>query len=175
MQLDHVFEVAELEYVNHWSENFVLHDFCSGIDLDDCREHVVSVHALNLLTSVKDLASLFLDFLDAIQVVLEASLGVEGTQEGIWVKRVAHLVVELRVCLYHALHEGVVVRFVDESPALGGASLAASSDSTENSGSEGKFYVCIRHNNCGVVSTKFENGLSESAVYLGTHISSNLC
>lgn len=156
------FKSLESENVHDWGEQLGLDAWGIWGDLDQGWEDVVATVEVDCFTTAKDLATLLLDGLDAVKVVLNSSLGMKWTKQSLAIKRTSHLLWDLLEGIQESWHELVINFVVKEESSKTCASLTSSSGSSKDCSLECDFKVGIWHNNVGVISSKFEDGLTES-------------
>lgn len=164
--LNHLIERLEFEDVQNGSENLCLNDLGIVVDFHNGWQDIVAIHVIERFSTIENLSSLLLDFLDTIEIVLYAPLGVEWTKQCVVVEWVAHSFLEGWVSFHHSSNEVIIDIFVDEKTSQCCASLSTSSNSTEDRALQSKLLITIWHDNGGIVASKFEDRLSKTSVHL---------
>jgi len=146
----------------------------SLVDLYDSREDVVTTgeFVIKGLATVEDLSTLLLDFFKTLGVDLDGVLAVEGSAKGLAIKRVTDG--DTGVSLDKLFDDGVEDLFVDEESSKTGTSLTTGTDSREQTALNGHFEVSVFEDGNGIVTTEFEDTLSESFSNLLGDSSTNL-
>lgn len=125
----------ELHDVDDWSEELVLYDVSFMADGDNGWLNIVAF-TLHDIATIEDLTTLLLDLLNTFLVLGDTILGVERSKESLGVERITHL--NGFVSRDHSIHELVMDAFVQEDSSHGGASLASSTNTGEDTCLESK-------------------------------------
>lgn len=132
-----------------------MHNFRIMVNLHNRRQHVVSIHVIERFATVKDLATLFFDFFDAVEIFLNATFHVKWAKKRVVVQRITHPLLESRIRLDHAGHKVIVDVLVEEEASKSGASLTTSSDRPKHGPLESNFHVAVRHHDGCIVASEF--------------------
>jgi len=90
IDFDGLIEGVEFDDVEDGSKELFVQDLSVLVDGDDGGFNEESLSVLQGLTTMEDLTSLFLDFLDTFLVILDGGLGVEGTAEGTFLEGISN-------------------------------------------------------------------------------------
>lgn len=170
VDLDGVFKVLDLHGVQDGDKDLVLNNVGVGGNGGDGGDDKVS-GTVEDLSSGEDLAALGLDGLDSLAVVLNGGLGVEGSAEGTGLEGVADA--DGLVGLDELLNKLIMDLLMEQQASGSRASLAGSTDSSKQDGSQCQIQIgIIHHNNC-VVSSQLEQRLSKPLGNSLTDLTSN--
>jgi len=104
----------ELEYIDDWSKDLLLDDFCCRADFNDCRLDIIA-WACYLFTSAKDATALSHDFLKAFFIFAKAVSVVHRAHQGTFSHRVSNF--NCCVCFYHSGNESIINRLMEIDPS----------------------------------------------------------
>lgn len=168
---DTLLQGLEFENVNNRAEELSLNDWSVVTDLNDCGLNVVA-WSRDRLATIEDLASLLLNLFEAVNVGLNALLGVKRSDKGVRGHGVANS--DAFVCLDHAGDKVIINRLVEDDAAQGGTTLAAGSHRCKNTALEHNLQISVWHNNARVIATKFQNCSTKPLVHIARDLSADL-
>lgn len=91
IDFDGLVEGLTLNHVEDGGEEFLIEDLGMFVDGHDSGFDEETLPVLEGLTSVEDLTTLFLNFLNTLLIILDGGLSVEGSTEGTLLERITDL------------------------------------------------------------------------------------
>jgi hypothetical protein len=177
VNLDSFFKGLETDKMKNGNEELSLNDGGISTYLDKCRKNIVTIlssvgDSSISLTTVNNFTALCFDGIDPIKVFLNGCLGMKGSHQCSFFKRVTNP--NRGVNFLKLLNESIIDGVMNDQATETGASLSGGADCGESASLKSQVKVSIIHNDDSVVASKLKDCAAESLVDLGRDTLANL-